>query len=289
MFKQIGAIGLVLLAMMFVVPAHAADGKPVIAVGEISSSFRDVNGDSFRSMLETAISKAGKFELVERSRLNDLLKEQGMSESGLLDGNMSVGGVSGVDYLLYGTITELKVTNSNALIMSICNGTLGIDARIVDVVSGSIRMSERVVVEEQLRTASADQNACSGVDAGAFREIERQAADTLAAKMAYTLFPIKVIKVSDSTVYLNYGAPTLEKGSYLKLVSMGESFVDPDTGEELGSEEEDAGLIQVTEAKGKYSIARVLSAVVPLEIGFVASRISSKEGKAMAKNLRKRR
>ena len=289
MFKQIGTIGLVLIAMMLVAPTHAATGKPVIAVGEISSSFRDLNGDSFRSMLETAISKAGKFELVERSRLNDLLKEQGMSESGLLDGNMNVGGVSGVDYLLYGTITELKVENSNALIMSICKGTLGIDARIVDVVTGSIRMSERVVIEEQLKTGSADQNACSGVGAGSFREIERKTADTLAAKMAYSLFPIKVIKVKDSTVYLNYGAPTLGKGSYLKLVSMGESFVDPDTGEELGSEEEDAGLIQVTEAKAKFSIARVLGTEIPLEAGFVATQISSKEGKALAKKLRKRR
>ena len=289
MFRQLVTMSILVTALMFSAQAQSATGKPVIAVGEISSTFRDLNGDSLRSMLETAISKVGKFDLVERSRLNDLLKEQGMSESGLLDGNMQVGGISGVDYLLYGTVTEVTLEDTNALIMRVCKGTLGIDARIVDVVTGSIRMSERVIITEQLATSNADRNSCSGLSAGSFREIERLVADSMATKISHALFPIKVIRVKDNEVYLNYGSPTLNKGDYLELVSVGESFVDPDTGEELGSDEEDAGVIQVVDVRAKFSIARVISADTTLETGFVANQISSKEGKALAKAAKKKR
>ena len=50
--------------------------KPVVGVGEITSS---VGGDpeSFRTMLETAMAQTNKFELVERSRIDDILGEQG--------------------------------------------------------------------------------------------------------------------------------------------------------------------------------------------------------------------
>lgn len=289
MLRESGLVGFLVIALMSFAPAHSKLGKPVIAVGDFSSTFSNFNTSSFRTMLETAISKTGKFELIERSRIADLLKEQGMSESGLLDGELTVGGISGVDYMLYGTITEIKLEDTYALIMRVCKGTLGIDARIVDVATGSIRMSERVVATDQVNTSTGDQNSCSGVSAGSFREIQRQVADSLATKMAFSLFPIKVIKATDDQVYLNYGAPTLSKGDYLKLVRVGESFIDPDTGEELGSDEEEAGLIQIVDVRGKFSIASVLAAVMPLETGFVANKLSAKEGKALAKAAKRRR
>ena len=65
--------------------------------------------------------------------------------------------------------------------------------------------------------------------------------------------------------------------------------MDPDTGEELGAEEEDAGLIEVEESREKFSIARIVGSYVPVEVGFVANKVSSKEGRALAKDFKRKR
>ena len=87
--------------------------KPVVGIGEITSNVGG-NPQSFQTMLETAISQTNKFELMERSRMDDLLGEQALSAGGLTQGNGQIGGLSGIDYLVYGSITKLG-TKSDAV------------------------------------------------------------------------------------------------------------------------------------------------------------------------------
>ena len=60
--------------------------KPVVGVGEITSTVGG-NPTSFQTMLETAISQTNKFELMERSRMDDVLGEQALSAGGLTQGD----------------------------------------------------------------------------------------------------------------------------------------------------------------------------------------------------------
>ena len=59
--------------------------KPIVGIGEITSNVGG-NPQSFQTMLETAISQTNKFELMERSRMDDLLGEQALSAGGLTQG-----------------------------------------------------------------------------------------------------------------------------------------------------------------------------------------------------------
>ena len=61
--------------------------------------------EGFRVMLETAVQKMGKMDLFERSRL-DALEEQLLAEGGLTTAGGNVGGLTGVDYLMYGSVTK---------------------------------------------------------------------------------------------------------------------------------------------------------------------------------------
>ena len=94
--------------LILTVEISAQSKKPVIGIGEMRSS---VGGDvdTFRAMLETALANTNKFDLIERSRIGDLISEQALSAGGITQGSGQIGGISGVDYLIYGSITKLGV------------------------------------------------------------------------------------------------------------------------------------------------------------------------------------
>ena len=58
----------------------------------------------------------------------------------------------------------------------------------------------------------------------------------------------------------------------LVLFETGESFVDPDTGEVLGSEETEIGRVQITEAEARFSKARIIGESFDVEAGSILKR-----------------
>ena len=102
---------LVIFTSILIPEINSQSNKPVIGIGEMTSS---VGGDvkSFQSMLETAIASTNKFDLIERSRIGDIISEQALSSSGITSGNSNIGGISAVDYLIYGSITKLGIETS---------------------------------------------------------------------------------------------------------------------------------------------------------------------------------
>ena len=110
------ALAVISIAMASV--SYAQSNKPIIGVGTFESSFSDYDSRNIQTAIETALSKTGKFTLIERGRLDQLLAEQNLSIQGLVDGGASdFGGFGGVDYLLYGRVTQLGLESKNLLIM----------------------------------------------------------------------------------------------------------------------------------------------------------------------------
>ena len=58
-------------------------------------------------------------------------------------------------------------------------------------------------------------------------------------------------------------------GDQLVLFEAGESFVGPDTGEVLGSEETELGTVQITESEARFSKARVFGEPVEVRAGSI--------------------
>ena len=264
-FKIVLSISL----LTFSFEVFAQSNKPVIGIGDMQSS---VGGDvnTFRAMLETALANTNKFELIERSRIGDIISEQALSAGGITEGSGQIGGISGVDYLVYGSITKLGVESNEFNLgdykSASQDGVMSVDLRVVDVSTGSIKISETVEVESSVSSAiNIDGRSIGGDEADPLSSVQRVAAVQIAGKIALNIFPIKVINVKDNMVYLNYGSSILSKCSwsssescYLKIVELGEGFVDPDTGEVLGAEEEYVGAVEITEPKSKFTIAKIL-------------------------------
>ena len=281
--------------LILTVEISAQSKKPVIGIGEMRSS---VGGDvdTFRAMLETALANTNKFDLIERSRIGDLISEQALSAGGITQGGGQIGGISGVDYLIYGSITKLGVETNEFNLgdyqSASADGVMSVDLRVVDVNTGSIRISETVEVESSVASAiNIDGRSIGGDEADPLSSVQRIAAIQIAGKISLNIFPIKVINVKDDTVYLNYGSSILNKCSwgnpescYLKIVELGEGFVDPDTGEVLGAEEEYVGAVEVIEPKSKFTIARILEGNISR--GAVAVMMTKSDGNKLKKKIK---
>ena len=287
---------LTIIFLNFSILIDAQSSKPVIGIGEMRST---VGGDvnSFRAMLESAIANTNKFELIERSRIGDLIGEQALSAGGITQVNGQIGGISGVDYLIYGSITKLGVESSNLKLGDFKSDSktavMSVDLRVVDASTGSIKISETVEVEASISSGMViDGRSMGGDEADTINTVQRVAANMIAGKISLNIFPIKIINVTDTQVYLNYGSSLLSKCSwgdsdscFLKVVSLGEGFTDPDTGEVLGAEEEYIGTVEVVDPKSKYSIANIIQG--NMEKGLTAFLISGKEGKRLKKDIKK--
>lgn len=264
----------------------AAGDKPVVAVGDFESSFSNFDTANIRTAIETALSQTGKYSLMERSRIDQLLAEQGKSAAGLVQGSGAVGGFEGVDYLLYGRVTQLSLEAQNLLLLSQCQARFALDVRVVDVQSSEIRLSKTISGEKGVATGDAQTNPCSGVTFSSLDELSTDAAKDIVESLTQTLFPVKVAKVSHDEVYLNYGEGFLQQDEMLKVTSLGEGFVDPDTGETLGAEESVIAIIQVADIREKYSTAKILMNTGGLKIGDIARRLDKADGKDLQKQLK---
>ncbi|XZZ60263.1 CsgG/HfaB family protein [Microbulbifer sp. SSSA002] len=287
--------------------------KVTIAIGDIEYRAKDSsenkrymaygNGSredtrAFVDMLTTALVKARKFEVIERDRMAVILKEQGLSMEGVVNGGYDGDGfnLKGVDYILTGAITEYGETANAMKVAGFSTGkriaTMAVDIRVLDVANGSIGFADTVRAEAKggnalnvTGFASVGDNS-SGALLG---QVMRETANNITNLIVSTIYPIKVVAVTKKgDVMLNYGNGYLKEGYQLEIYSQGESFIDPDTGEELGSEEELIGKVSVFSAQAKYSKAKVIDKIAEIEKGMVARVVSkekAKEEKADKKKL----
>ena len=85
---------------------------PVIGITEITSGvdvrnyreYKNSKAGNFQTMLETQMVKVGRFKIMERNRLGEVLGEQGLQ--GEFSDAGTVMNISAVDYLVYGSITK---------------------------------------------------------------------------------------------------------------------------------------------------------------------------------------
>ena len=299
-------LNLISLAVCFILTTASgsllAQNKVILAVGEIKDNVGSANPGNFQTMLETLLVQTNKFDVIERSRLDEILSERGLSMAGIADGQVGINGIRGVDYLIYGAITKLGQSKSqnNLGIIGINrndkNYEAAVDLRIVDVSNGSMVLAHTVEVSSDtdgsftiggLRGFGAI--GASSSEGDPLSDVQSLAAAELAGVIATTINPIKVAAVqADGTIILNYGESVLHDEEFLKVYRLGEGFTDPDTGEVLGAEEIEVSALQIVDPSSKFSKARLAYGEMPI-VGDVARKLNEDDAKAVKKAARKRK
>jgi len=283
--KIITKIKLLSLFVMLTIASfstHAQSARPVIAVGSITSTVQDFNTMSIQLALEDAFTKTNKYTIMERTRLEELFRERGLSIAGITDGAANLSGFSGVDYLVVGSVSNITVERANLLILFNCDATLSMNIRLVDMNNGEIRFSETVTTKSTVATV-AEGDPCAGISLSSINILGEDATAGIANKMTQSIFPISVARTTDAgEIYLNYGAGTVSQNNLLTVRSVGEGFYDPVTNELLGVEEVTNAVIQITDVRPNFSIGRIIVSANPINIGDIAYFISESRSNSRA-------
>ncbi|MBP7274955.1 MAG: hypothetical protein KBA51_01990 [Kiritimatiellae bacterium] len=240
-------------------------------------------GDNLTAMMESALFDTGRFVVVQREQLRDVLLEQDLIASGRAaqaKGVAQTGKIRPARYLAGGAITEVSENQSG--------GDAGINVRgfriggsrseaqvtvvvtLTDTTTGEIVAKERVVGRAGKTGLKVGYSGAIGGELGGFQktplgqaaqDVINQAVEFIAKKMEEFPATGNIVKTqSPGKVIVNRGSEYgVEEGQTLVMITEGETLVDPGTGEILGREEgQTIGKIKVTKVAEKMSYADVL-------------------------------
>jgi curli biogenesis system outer membrane secretion channel CsgG len=284
-FAVVALVGLVALPR----PAFA-QAKIRIAIWDFQNNaanqgwnFYNELGPSARNDLDTAIGEdpdlSSKFTVIERDKLELVMKEQGLGASGAVDPQTAarVGKILGVKFIVTGAIDKFAISTTKGGIGGIggskTTASCSINVRFIDTTT-----AERVVALSADGSVSkgggfvGGANLSSSEQLGIASDALKKASKDIVAKLAKVDaitklgsaqgstggIDARVIKVDGEMVYLNVGRQAgIKVGDSFQIYEPGEALIDPATGANLGSSEKHTGSCTVTEVQDKFSIAKV--------------------------------
>ena len=231
-------------------------------------------GEAAADVFVTDLLDTGKFSVIEREKLETVLKEQNLGASGLVTPETAakVGRLLGVQYILTGSITEFAISRTGGGFrgfgVGVTTGKVVLNARLINTTTGEIELAAEAANKKRLVGARV-KNASfyQSYNYGLANEVMHPAVEKIVAKIVEKVGNLsqlsvkgKVIKVSGANLYINIGSNWgVKVGDVFEVFRKGEELIDPDTGLPLGAEEEKVGEIEVVKVKEKYAVCRILS------------------------------
>jgi len=215
--------------------------------------------------LAEAFVASRKFDVLERARLNEALKEIDFGQSDYADASKVVptGKALNAEYVVLPEVevihlvTEVKDVPYVDTVQPKLKGKMIVRIRVAD--TASTRMvaasTEEVQVERKLKAsnpflASEINNLVLDLyKATSLRALHR----TLEA-----IYPVRLLEVTGGKAVLNRGDGAISVGDEFEVYSLGKSYKDPDTGEMLGQSEEKVAVVKVNRVAPKFSEAEIL-------------------------------
>ena len=228
--------------------------------------FRLQQIDNIRQRITDAVVNTRKFEVIERERIADILKEHSLKEGGVTaddkdDPNTpETGKIKSVGYIMYGAVLSLGENAAAAAVGGGAAQTVSfkteIQIRLTDVETGKILASKTVQgVGKATKTVGAGMATDGNLAEQALRDACQDASTKVVAMLMELAFPAKIIKVGRKDITINVTEEMCKLGEVWEVIETGDELTDPDTGESLGSEEEEVGLVKITKPGPKFSKA----------------------------------
>lgn len=213
-----------------------------------------------------------KFQLVARSDLDQILKEQNLGASGNIDPATAakIGKLTGAKFVITATVDDFQDYVETAHFEGTGDSATkrvfrySIEAKIYDSSNGNVRETASFQTGNNEFKQIQQEHNYSGKNGELSDEMMEEIARSMAGKIALhvedVIFPIKVLVKDDSGVMVNRGeGGGLAVGDIFNVFAPGKKLVDPDTGEVLGNEEVNIGQVQITEVDPKFSKAKIIT------------------------------
>jgi curli biogenesis system outer membrane secretion channel CsgG len=281
-FRNLG-LGL-LSAVLLPALASAQEGKATLAVSSIKptpSLAASVKPDkknemgriieSLDSQLVDRINATRKFDVVGRSDLSDIIKEQDLGASGNVDARTAAkaGKLTGAKYLLVTTVDDYQDYVEKATFEGTGRSAtkrvfrLSVVGKVYDASTGKLMESANFQTGNDAFKQIQEERSYSVKDGELSDEmmvaVSRDLAQKIANRVADVIFPAKVLIKRDKEVTINRGeGGGVTVGNTFNVYALGEELIDPDTKESLGREEAKVGRVKITQVNPKTSTAEIL-------------------------------
>lgn len=281
-----------MLFALVLAPGAFAQERIRIALWEVENNaerswaFWSDMGPAARNFLDTAFSEdaalTAKFAIVERDKLDLVMKEQGLASAGAVTPQTAakVGALLGVKYIVVGGIDKFSINNTGGRVAgfggTLQQATATLNLRFIDTTTGErvLAITEDSEVRKGggfiPRAAGGRENqwgiASETIEKASKALVAKFAAGGYVDRLAMAAGPAAnvegaVARVDGDRVYINLGAESgVKVGDRYAVYSRGEAIIDPVTGANLGSEEKQTGTAVVTEVQPKFSIATLTGA-----------------------------
>ena len=227
--------------------------------------------ESLDSQLVDRINATRKFDVVGRSDLGDVLKEQDLGASGNVDAKTAAkaGKLTGAKYLLVTTVDDFQDYVEKATFegtgRSATKRVFRFSAvgKIYDSSTGKLLESANFQTGNDAFKQIQEERNYSVKDGELSDEmmvaVSRNLAEKIANHVADVIFPAKVLLKRDKEITINRGeGGGVAVGDTFNVFALGEELIDPDTKESLGREEAKVGKVKITQVNPKTSTAEVL-------------------------------
>lgn len=263
--------------------------KKTVAVADFEIKTGGVAGEydlskGLAEMLTDALIQSGQFIVLERQTIDAVLAEQNFAAS---DRTSAVGGAKKGDIkraqvIIQGVVTEYDVgAESGGQQVSIAGFSFGGNKaqahmaciiRLIDSTTSEVIDSQRVEGKasqggRDFSYAGSDinfsQNDQTRTPINKAMQITiDNAVEYVAKKMLGIPWQGKIITVKDSgEVFINAGQNTnMQKGMTFMMFRPGEELIDPDTGMNLGTDDEFVGRLRIDDVQPKFSKGTALDA-----------------------------
>lgn len=286
---------LALAASLFSAPLQAA--RPTIAVLPFSIDKDVIITDGYNVFSGTIEDQTNllsnelihqlvatrKFDVLERQRVDDLIKEKQFQETDYAspDEAPKIARLLGADYFVLGRIDDLvgKVERKQMPYSSLTyvqqEAHVDLYLRVIDARTGRIVAAEKFAAEAKLRDPKGTANAG--------KKLIAQASQEMVTRIVGTVFPLRVAKVEGKSLYINRGNDgSLKVGDVLVVYSQGSTIRDVDTGEELGATEEAVARATVTAVEARFTKASIDDAPEAVKDGMLVRKAEGAAAKAAA-------
>lgn len=234
-------------------------------------------GPGLSEMLVQALMDSGKFIVVEREGLADVLAEQNLHEAAPVAPGIEAR-LTSAQALIRGTITSIESSDGSEGGLGLGKFRVGagaarleisVNIRVIDTVTGQIIASKSVKGAAKKRKfgfrkvggkSQAEYKGENGVSVhDAVESCVADAVEQIVEGMAQIPWQGWVARVSGKRVYVNAGyQENVEAGLRLRVFERGAPLIDPETNENLGSLDEEIGIVEIEEVHPRFSIARIL-------------------------------
>ena len=234
--------------------------QKVVAITKVgcssNSNFQRLAANEFYAQLETVIQNSGIYTVVERNRLDAVVKELGLHRSGLISDETSVdiGKMTGADYTVIGNVVGANVAAQDNVLYKSIKAKTQLSYKIVDNATGIVKIAEMVTGSSSMPLSDGVRHSHDQLRMLLSRAVA-EAAEKVADKFAeMNTLAGSVMEISDNKVYVNLGSEHgVRTGDFYRVFREGKMLRDP-AGNILGVVEEDVALAKVIDVKPNYCV-----------------------------------